>query len=181
MESQEEMCTMLERIVVTAVTALVAQGVVWGQWVAIEEAKLFESAGEPGDHFGSSVAMSDTTVLVGVPGDDDQVGSAYVFVLIGATWVEQARLSASDGAPGDYFGQSVALSGDMALVGAPRIQPGAHGSLYVFVRSGTTWTEQQKLTSGGVGDQFGASVALAENTAVIGAPNGEQTSRVGPM
>ena len=101
-------------------------------------------------------------------------GSAYVFTRSGTTWTQQAKLTASDGAADDYFGYSVALSGDTALVGAYWDDVGANydqGSAYVFTRSGTTWTQQAKLTAsdGAAGDHFGHSVALSGDTALVGA------------
>ena len=83
-------------------------------------------------------------------GANGSQGSAYVFTRSGGVWTEQQKLTASDGAASDYFGASVALSGDTALVGAyfGRCRGEWHqGSAYVFVRSGGVWTEQQKLTA----------------------------------
>ena len=92
-------------------------------------------------------------------------GSAYVFTRSGTTWSQQAKLTAADGAAWDWFGHSVALSGDTAVVGAPSDDVGANeyqGSAYVFTRSGTTWSQQAKLTAadGAREDAFGCSVAL---------------------
>ena len=89
------------------------------------------------------------------------------------TPTEIAKLIASDGAENDRFGQSVALDGDTAVIGAFLDSDAGinSGSAYVFTRSGGVWTEQAKLTAsdGAVNDQFGSSVALAGDTAVIGA------------
>jgi uncharacterized repeat protein (TIGR01451 family) len=140
--------------------------------------KLMASDGAAGDEFGFSVAVSGDTVVVGAYLDDgtgaDQ-GSAYVFVRAGRDWSEQRKLTASDSAPGDWFGRSVAISGETVLVGAPRDTVGsnpAQGSAYAFVRAGTSWSQQQKLTatSGAINDSFGASVALSGDTALVGAP-----------
>ena len=94
------------------------------------------------------------TALVGAPqhdvGDNADQGSVYVFVRTGATWSFQQKLTAPDGAAGDYFGFAVSLFGDTALVGAPLHDVGDNvdqGSAYVFVRTGTTWSFQQKLTA----------------------------------
>jgi len=148
-------------------------GTIWS-----EQAHLTASDGAAGDHFGLSVALSGDTALVGADGDDvgansDQ-GSAYVFTRSGTAWTQQGKLTASDGAAGDHFGVSVALSGDMALVGATGDDVGANdsqGSAYVFTRSGTAWSLQHKLTaSDGAGeDYFGISVALSGDTALVGA------------
>jgi hypothetical protein len=98
-----------------------------------------------------------------------------VFVRSGTAWAEQSKLTASDGLAGDWFGWSVAVSGDTGVVGTPfdDITAGSNaGSAYVFVRSGTAWTEQAKLTaSDGAGaDSFGWSVAVRGDIAVMGAP-----------
>jgi FG-GAP repeat len=141
-----------------------------------EEAKLTASDGAAGDGFGDSVAISGDTAVVGARNDDVaglRSGSAYVFAGSGSSWTEEAKLTASDGAAGDRFGDSVAISGDTAVVGA-RLDDGAgtdSGSAYVFVRSGTTWSQQKKLTASDAAaeDLFGWSVAVSGNTVVVGA------------
>jgi hypothetical protein len=145
-----------------------------GTWT--EQAKLTASDAAGGDKFGYSVSVSGDTVLIGAYWDDDagfQSGSAYVFVRSGSTWTEQAKLTASDGAAGDYFGDSVSVSGDTALIGAYRDDyAGTYsGSAYVFVRSGSTWTQQAKLTAsdGAAWAYFGHSVSVSGDTALIGA------------
>ncbi|WP_437669506.1 FG-GAP repeat protein [Sorangium sp. So ce131] len=142
----------------------------------IPGAKLLADDGAAGDNFGYAVALSGDTALVGAYGDDDgaaNAGSAYVFVRTGGTWTQQQKLRASDAAANDNFGWSVALSGDTALVGAYQDDDGAanSGSAYVFVRTGGTWTQQQKLRPSGASasDSFGWSVALSGDTALVGA------------
>ena len=92
----------------------------------------------------------------------------------GWDWSEVAKLAASDAAAGDHLGYAVSLSGDTALVGAPRDHAafGGSGSAYVFVRSGTGWSQQAKLTASdpAVDDEFGTSVAIVGDTALVGAP-----------
>jgi FG-GAP repeat len=85
--------------------------------------------------------------------------------------VQQAKLTASDGASGDNFGVSVAISGSTAVVGAS-FKNSQTGAAYVFVRSGTAWHQQAKLTAsdGASRDFFGGSVTLLASTAVVGAP-----------
>ena len=89
------------------------------------------------------------------------------------TDVEESKLTASDGAAGDYFGRSVSISGDYALIGAWRDDDNgsSSGSAYVFIRSGTTWTEQAKLTASDAAadDRFGLSVDISGDYALIGA------------
>lgn len=143
-----------------------------------EQAQLTAADHAPSDLFGSKVALSGDTALVGAPGDNvgtsiDQ-GSAYVFMRSDTSWTQQAKLTALDGASYDSFGRSVALSGDTALVSAPVDDVGANiiqGSAYVFTRSEMTWTQQAKLTAsdGAAEDWFGISVALSGDTALMGA------------
>ncbi|MGH9840105.1 MAG: FG-GAP repeat protein, partial [Blastocatellia bacterium] len=149
-------------------------GAVWTQ-----QQKLTASDGAASHHFGFSVALSGDTVVVGAQGDDiganANQGSAYVFTRGGVVWTLQQKLTANDGATGDNFGFSAALSGDTVVVGAPLDDTGRnvnHGSAYIFTRIGVTWTQQQKLlaAAGATGDQFGRSVAVSGDTAVVGAP-----------
>ena len=129
--------------------------------------------------FGISVALSGTTALVGAYyktiGANGFQGAAYVFKFNGSTWVQQQELTASDGAVDDYFGNSVALSGTTALIGAYGKTIGGkskRGAAYVFQDNGVTWSQQQELTAndGATGDYFGQAVALSGTTALVGAP-----------
>ena len=146
-------------------------GEVWSQ-----QAKLTASDSATDDFFGSSVAVQGDTAVIGADGNDDEgsdSGSAYVFTRSGAVWSEQAKLTASDSATGDFFGWSVAISGDTALIGAHWDDEGSiidSGSAYVFTHSGGVWSEQDKLTASdsAAGDNFGTSVAVHGDTAVIG-------------
>jgi len=139
--------------------------------------KLLSPDGTINDFFGGSLSLSGDTALISVHGDDDngaQSGSAYVFTRSGTTWAQQAKLLASDGAAIDYFGYSVSLSGDTALIGADGDDDNGvdSGSAYVFTRTGTTWAQQAKLlaSDGAVYDSFGWSVSLSGDTALIGTP-----------
>jgi hypothetical protein len=100
-------------------------------------------------------------------------GSAYVFVRSGAAWSQQQKLTASDAAADSQFGHSAAISGDRALVGAFRADAAAtnSGAAYVFVRNGSTWAQEQKLTASDAAadDGFGWSVDVEGDIAVIGA------------
>jgi MYXO-CTERM domain-containing protein len=159
-----------------------------GGWAGAltETAKLTASDGAGGDRFGGSVAVSGDTVVVGALLDDiganTNQGSAYVFVKPGGGWAgaltETAKLTASDGAAGDRFGGSVAVSGDTVVVGALLDDIGANsdqGSAYVFVKPGGGWTTTStfnaKLTAsdGAASDNFGFSVAVSGDTVVVGA------------
>jgi len=144
----------------------------------VQQARLLAADGAAGDAFGTSVAIDGNTIVVGAANDDvgasvDQ-GSAYIFVRSGTTWTQQAKLTANDGVAVDVFGVSVAVSGETAVVGAYVDDVGAvanQGSAYVFVRSGTNWTQQRKLlaSNGAANDGFGVSVAIDGNTALVGA------------
>ena len=149
----------------------------WGQ-----VAKLTAAAAAAVDGFGRSVAVSGDTVIVGSRLDDDtggDSGSAYLFARDrgGAeAWGQVAKLTATDGAAGDEFGWSVALSGDAAIVGAPFDADAgdASGSAYLFARDqgGTeAWDQVAKLTAGdaAAGDAFGSSVVLSGDTVIVGA------------
>jgi uncharacterized protein (DUF2345 family) len=120
------------------------------------------------DQFGASVSISGNTVVVGARAKNSSTGAAYVFVSNGDTWSQQAELTASDGAPGDAFGISVSVSGDIAVVGAYTKNSSA-GAAYVFVRSGTTWSQQAELAPADLasGDEFGASVGVSGDTVVV--------------
>ena len=140
----------------------------------IDEQKLTASDGALGDIFGDTVAASGSTIVVGARGDDNVQGAAYVFERHGGSWVETQKLTASDGAAGDQFSDSVAFSGSTIVVGAPIKNIGgnfAQGAAYVFERHGGSWVETQKLTAsdGLVFDFFGKSVAVSGSTIVVGA------------
>ena len=154
-----------------AVYVLVRSGSVWS-----EEQKLIASDGAVGDDFGWSVALDGDRALVGAYAGDAVRRAAYVFVRSGSSWTEEQKLVASDPAEEDDFGWSVSLDGDRALVGAYGNDDG-RGAAYVFVRSGSTWTEEQKLVASDMAEQsFGWSAALAGDRALVGAP-GNDTAR----
>ena len=141
-----------------------------------EQAELLATAPVSGDRFGNAVGISGDTVVVGTELADNVVGigagSAYVYFRTGTTWSEQAYLIASDAGGDDNFGSGVAINGDTVLVGAKREDdPINSGALYVFVREGTIWTEQQKVKASDADalDEFGRAVALSGSTVLVGA------------
>jgi hypothetical protein len=144
---------------------IVRSGSAWTQ-----QAEL--TNGLVGGQFGRSVALDGDTAVIGAPGDaSDSPGSAYVFVRSGSTWTQQAELTAPGASTGHCFGWSVALSGDTALIGQP-FADGDPETAFVFVRSGSTWTQQAELTTGAAAaadDWFGYSAALSGDTALVGA------------
>ena len=115
--------------------------------------------------------------MIGAYGNDDaglDSGSVYVFTRTGSTWSQQAKLTASDAAAGDWFGRSVAMSGDTAVIGAQYSDDSA-GSAYVYARLEWRVVQQAKLLANDAraGDLFGFSVAVSSDTAVIGSPHSD--------
>jgi len=140
-----------------------------------EQQKLLASDDADGDHFGYSVSISGDTVIVGAYGNDDggtNRGSAYIFVRNEGTWTEQQKLLNSNGQVNDLFGLSVSISGDTVVVSAEGEDDGGSqaGAAFIYVRNGTTWTEQQKLLPSDkkTNTYFGRPVAISGDTVVIG-------------
>ncbi len=131
-----------------------------------------------GEMFGHSVAISSNSAIVGVRYDTEAApggGAAHVFVRSGFAWTHQAKLLAADAAMADYLGFATAISGDTAVAGAPYADVGSQknaGAVYVFTRSGSNWTQQQKLTAADAGadDKFGQTLAMEGDTLIVGAP-----------
>ena len=157
----------------------------WGQIK-----KLSASDAQAGDRLGISVAVSDDTAVVGAYLEDaggTQLGAAYIFRRDqGGTdnWGQVKKLTASDAQVGDWFGISVAVSGDIAVVGAYLEDAGGTqveaaygrnaGAAYIFRRDqggAGNWGQVKKLAASDAhaGDQFGFSVAVSGDTAVVGA------------
>ena len=178
-----------------AAYVFVRSGDLWSQ-----QAYLKASNTGKGDRFGQSVAISGDTVVVGSPWEkssatgvdgnqDDEsgglAGAAYVFVRSSGVWSQQAYLKASNTGASDSFGNSVAVSGDTVVVGASGEDSSANGvngnqaddsafnagAAYVFVRSGSVWSQQAylKASNSDPFDSFGMSVAISGNLVVIGA------------
>ncbi|MDI1435830.1 MYXO-CTERM sorting domain-containing protein [Polyangium sorediatum] len=153
-----------------ATHVFVRDGVTWTKMTTLRA-----SDGTNADYFGAAVSLSGKTALIGAPdariGATEGAGAAYVFVEEGGMWKEQAKLVASDSALSGWFGTSVALDGDTALVGAWTEAP--KGAAYVFEREGATWTQTAKLVPSD-GEQwmgFGVDVALDGDRALIAAGN----------
>jgi hypothetical protein len=149
------------------------QGGLWS-----ESQKLFDEEGLLADLFGNAVSIDGETAVIGaysanIGGNVNQ-GAAYVYSLVDGTWLLEQKLVASDGANPDQLAWSVAVRGDVALIGArQKIIDGheAHGAAYVFRRDGTTWSEEQRLTPSDGQDLgfFGWAVALEGHVVLVGA------------
>ena len=161
--------------------------------------KSGNNGGPTEDVFGYSVAVAGDTVIVGARDETSRTtgvnstpnesasdsGAAYIFVRSGTTWSQQAYLKAGNSGAGDHFGNTVAISGDTVVVGAgnedssttgvnstPNENSVDSGAVYVFVRSGTVWSQQAylKADNTGANDYFGFfSVAISGDTVVVGA------------
>ena len=149
-------------------------GTAWSQ-----QAKLIPSDGYVYDRFGCRVSIDGDYVIIGANRDDDNgedSGSAYIFKRDGSSWTEQTKLLASDGGYEDYFGCGVSISGDYAIVGAFQDDDNGRnsGSAYIFRRDGTVWNERDKLlaSDGAYNDNFGYSVSIDGEYAIVGAPYG---------
>lgn len=156
-----------------------ARGDVWAQ-----QQELTADDGAPRDTFGNAIALSGTgdALVIGAEAKDATTGAAYIFTRDGTTWSQQQKLLASDAAPKDFFGNSVAVSADgtTAVIGAPQHTMGesVRGAAYVFSRGGNGWSQQAQLfaadtiTSTGTiaEDEFAYVVALSGtgDTVVIG-------------
>ena len=142
----------------------------------VERAKIQASDLEDSDYFGISASISSdgNTAIVGAVlwdrTDGFQLGAAYIFTRSSdGSWTEQTKIQASDKEARDEFGRAVSMSsdGNTALVGAPYEDTGGvdAGAAYIFVRSGTTWTQQAKIQASdkNQGHQFGYSVSISSD------------------
>ena len=170
-----------------AAYVFVRNGVTWSQ-----QAYLKASNTDIADFFGWSVAISSDTIVVGAK-SADITGAVYVFVRSGATWSQHAYLKASNADIYDYFGESVAISGDTIVVGAIGEDSNAGGvngnqsdnsadwagAAYVFVRSGATRSQQAYLKASNADsyDFFGNSVAISGDTIVVGASEEDSNAK----
>jgi hypothetical protein len=186
----------------------------WAQIIALlpgasmrQEAYLKSSNPENEDYFGEAVAVSGDTIVAGSVYEDsnatgvngDQAnnsvydaGAAYVFIRNLGTWSQQAYLKASNTGVSDYFGESVAISGDTVVVGARNEDSNAtgvngdesdnlasdSGAAYVFTRCEGTWSQQAylKASNSEAGDYFAFSVKVFGDIIVVGAVNEDSNS-----
>ncbi|CAJ1405495.1 unnamed protein product [Effrenium voratum] len=141
------------------------------------EAVVLYEGSDKNDDFGKVVSISGNLLAVGAPGEDvngTDAGAVYVYSWSGAEWLLDARLVSSDIAPGDFFGNSVKMSGDHLIVGAEGHDDSGLadvGSAYVFRKSSGAWEEQAKLVGSDsvAGDKFGIAVSITEAFAIVGA------------
>lgn len=147
-------------------------------WVLVQ--KITDATGAAEDNFGRSVSISGNYAIVGAWSDDiggnvDQ-GSASIYQLNGSSWVLMQKITDATGAAGDYFGYSVSISGNYAMLGSSGNDIGGNinqGSASIYQWNGSNWILMQKITDadGASGDNFGLSVSISGNNAIVGAPS----------
>jgi hypothetical protein len=137
-----------------------------------EAAELEGSDTVASDFFGYSVAISGTTAIVSAPGYAKNAGRAYIFTRTPTGWKQVAELKGSDTVAGDYFGDSVAISGTTAVVGADDHTKSA-GRAYVFTSTTAGWKQAAELKGSDTvaNDSFGYAVAISGMTTIVGAPD----------
>ena len=164
----------MRKLQITMLTLLLGIGLAMQS--SADRVQLNTSAAVIHDNLGTSVGISGDYAMVGVPEDDTDngrdAGSVQVFFRSETGWVQHQKLHASDADSGDEFGTTLAMSGDYAIVGAPRKDDAGRnsGTVYIFTRQGTEWVEQAKLVApdARAGDYFGISVAIDGDTVLVG-------------
>ncbi|MFH2095239.1 MAG: T9SS type A sorting domain-containing protein [Bacteroidota bacterium] len=143
-----------------------------------EYQKILATDGAVSDMFGNSVYIDGNYAIIGSPSDDDYgsaSGSAYIFFNNAGTWMQMSKLTASDAAADDYFGVSVGIDGNYAIIGAwgDDDMGDKAGAAYIFYNNAGTWTQVQKLTAsdGTINDYFGITVSISGDYAVVGVYN----------
>ena len=142
-----------------------------GAWYL--EQKITSPNPADGDNFGRAVAIQGNLLVVTARKeniDAEDVGAAYVFSFKGGTWTYQAKLTASDATSGSYFGQSVAIVGDVIAVGARNADPNGAGAVYLFRGSKDKWVEFAKVTppDGKGDDQYAFTLAMIGDVLSVG-------------
>ena len=141
------------------------------QWV--EKQKLVADEEEAPRMFGSRIALSGNRILIGARSDNAGRGAVYVAEKGGDSWSIVDKITAQDGNPGDNFGVSISLQGDQALIGSFKstVNGIESGAAYLYEYQSGSWTQQEKWSpeNGVNGDEFGASVRLKGDFALVGA------------
>lgn len=147
------------------------------------------SSAETGLGFGAAVAISGDTVVVGAPGYGQSIGAVYVYRSTSNAWMLESRLDNPSGLQYESFGYAVAIDGDILVVGASDDNSdgatgtsSASGAVYVFERTGGTWSSGVRLKASNFGeyDRFGQPVAISGDTLVVGASGESSNPIMGP-
>jgi hypothetical protein len=136
-----------------------------------QQAKLTASDGSMSDYFGSAVAISGDTVVIGASNKNNYTGEVYIFTRTGTTWTQDKILTAPSGLPNDYYGYQLDIDQTTILIGACG-ENGHTGAAYVYIRGDSTWEQEARLTAadGTIDNYFGIAVSLSGNTLVACAP-----------
>ena len=144
------------------------------------EQKILTSGSGVYENFGGGVAINGSYAFVGANsanvGDSTSQGKVYVYRHIGMDWPQHQALASSDGRPNSFFGTTVAMDGNYAIVGAIGANVGDstfQGKAYIFINNGGTWEEEAILTAsdGRAGDRFGFAVDIFGDYAIVGIGN----------
>ena len=145
-------------------------------WASATQQAKMQASDVAGALLGGAIAIDTDTLVVGARKLNSNTGAAYVFTRSGTSWSQQAKLTASDAAAYNEFGNATAIEGDTIVIGSHQSDNGGFyvdytGSAYIYTRSGTSWTQVKKIQSSDIqaGDNFGKSVAIYSNTIVAGA------------
>ncbi|HRW53941.1 MAG TPA: FG-GAP repeat protein [Phycisphaerae bacterium] len=150
--------------------------------IGVEKGLLAPADGEANDEFGTTLAASGQFAIFGATGDDDgglNAGAAYIYRFDGATWIQEQKLVASDAAQQTFFGKSVAIEGDVAVVSSFLTNGASSAGAYVFRFNGATWIEEQKLVPTGDLLQGGHRVAISGNLIALCVPQGPASNYTG--
>lgn len=133
--------------------------------------KILAADGAEGDQFGFRMDTWSNYLIIGATVNNNTIGAAYIFEYSAGSWIQKAKLTASDGVDGDLLGYGVAITENYAFACAPG-KNNQQGSIYIFERSGDTWTEVQQLEAldGESGDILGYSLAASDDYFVVTAP-----------
>ncbi len=143
-----------------------------------QQTQLVSPDGSWGNSFGCSASICKDFAVVGANEDNengDYAGSVYIFRHEDVNWIQQVKLLAPDGSPGDRFGSSVSINSNYVIIGSPKddddIGGTDCGSVYVFKNNGTGWTQQKRLTAldADIVNNFGCSVSIGGDYVIIGA------------
>lgn len=138
----------------------------------VEEKKLLGGLVDEDDNFGLGVALSGDWAVVGAPGHAFDAGFAYAFQYTGSTWIQNNKFEPADLVPSDYFGVAVDIDDTRVVIGSPNdnAPAGDSGSVYVFLRSGFTFSQEAKLaySAQNSGDLLGGSMQLEGTRLVVG-------------
>ncbi len=154
----------------------------------IQKQKLNANDGEQYDNFGASISIDGNQTLIGAPGEDtngEMAGAAYIFEKKENYWVQVAKLIPLIGKPFDYFGISVSITNNTAVIGAPGDDEYGQtaGAAYVFEKKNDVWKQTMKVRGSDIspGSYFGVTVSLSKNRFVAGAPNNHNTDNPGTV